>query len=118
METMSRTSLLFAVPLLLIGSAAHADSVLETKVPFPFTVQNHVLPAGQYRIEHDSVHPSILVIKGEKGLRATFITSTVGAPGQDPAGNKPVLVFTRHDQTYQLKDVWENAAEGQEVVQR
>ena len=48
MRTMSLKSLLFVAPLLLIGSVARADSILETKVPFPFMVQNHLMPAGQY----------------------------------------------------------------------
>ena len=55
MGTMKLKSLLYAVPLLMIGSVAHANSVLETKVPFPFMVQNHMMPAGQYRIERDTL---------------------------------------------------------------
>ena len=116
MGTMSRKSLLFAVPLLLVGSVAGADNIVETKVPFPFMVQNHMLPAGQYRIERETLHPAILVIQGEKGIHATFVTLTNAAPGRDPGGNKPTLVFTRQENTYRLKDVWENGTEGEEIV--
>ena len=58
------------------------------------------------------------MIRGEKGIHATAIALTIGAPGQDPAGDKAMLVFTRHEKTYQLKDVWENNAEGEEIVTR
>ena len=118
MRTMSLKSLLYLAPLLLIGSDAHANSVLETKVPFPFMVQNHAMPAGQYRIERDTLHPSLLVIRGERGVHATFVTLTRDAPGKDPAGNKATLVFTRHEKTYQLTDVWENSTVGEEIPQK
>ena len=58
------------------------------------------------------------MIRGEKGVHATFVTLTNEAPGQDPAGDKATLVFTRHEKTYQLKDVWENSTQGEEIVQR
>ena len=118
MRTMSRKSLLFVAPLLLIGSVARADSILETTVPFPFMVQNHLMPAGQYRIERGTLHPSLLVIRGERGIHATLVTLTNEAPGRDPAGDKATLVFTRHEKTYQLKDVWENNTVGEEIAQK
>ena len=82
MRPTKRNSLLFVLPLLLVGSVARADSIVETKVPFPFMVQNHAMPAGDYRIERDAKQPAILLIRGEKGTHATAIALTIGAPGR------------------------------------
>ncbi len=118
MGTTKRRSLLLVLPLLLISGVARASTIVETTVPFPFKVQNHAMPAGEYRIERDADNPAVLVIRGEKGTHATCIALASPASGQDPEKDKAVLVFTKHEQTYQLKDVWEGSGEGQEIVQR
>ena len=46
-----RTPLLLGSLLLLTAGAAVAGPVVTAKVPFPFTVRDQVLPAGDYRVE-------------------------------------------------------------------
>ena len=118
MKSISRRALMLVVPLLLIGSVARAEPVVQAKVPFPFMVQNRVFPAGEYRLERDDLNPAVLIIRGERGTHASGIVTTIGASGEDPKGDKAALVFTRHETMYRLKDVWESRTQGQEIVQR
>ena len=94
---------LLAIPLLLAGGAAQAQSVVDVTVPFDFTVQHHVMPAGRYRIEHDAQYPSTLVIRraGRRPHHAGRLD--VVAPGHDPAGEMAAGVIS--DNAYQLADV-------------
>jgi hypothetical protein len=107
---------LLAIPLLLAGGAAQAQSVVDVTVPFEFTVQHHVMPAGRYRIEHDAQYPSTLVIREQDGARTTLVVSTMAAPGHDPAGEQATLVFTHRDNAYQLADVWRDRSDGEAIV--
>ncbi len=118
MNAMTRTSVLFGSLMLMAGSSAWASPVVEANVPFPFTVQGHVLPAGQYRVERDAYDQNILLIKGEHGVRAVAIAESSTAPGQDPAGDKPALVFAHGPAGYRLKDVWDDHFDGREVIAR
>ena len=114
MRSILRMSVLMGLALLLVEGSANA-ALVEIKVPFPFQVQNQTLPAGQYRVERDIDNPSILFIRGENGIRASAIASSVEAGGQNPTGDKAVLVFTRGETGYRLKDVWEGHAYGREL---
>ncbi len=109
-------SLLLAVPLLLTGTLAQAESVVDVTVPFAFTVQDHLMPAGSYRVEHDPIHPGTLVIREQNGAHATMVVATMTASGKDPIGERSTLVFSHHDNAYQLKDVWQSGTEGEEIV--
>lgn len=103
---------------LLIGASANATTVTEAKVPFPFSVRGQVLPAGQYRIERDTVSPSVVTIRGEHGVRASAMTLSTQANGQDPAGNKQALVFKRDETGYRLASVWDDTFSGREIPKR
>ena len=116
MRSIVRMSVLMGLALLLVEGSAKASELVEIKVPFPFQVQNQTLPAGQYRVERDIDNPSILFIRGEHGIHASAIASSVEAGGQNPAGDKAVLVFTRGETGYRLKDVWESHAYGRELT--
>ena len=48
-------------------------------------------------------------------IRSSVISSSVEATGQAPAGDKPALIFTRGEDGYHLKDVWQNHADGREL---
>ena len=110
----TRAMLLTTGFLVCAGSAAHAD-VVEVKVPFPFVVHERTLPAGEYRVEHDSADPSLLVIRGEHGTKADTMTLTIPAGKPDPLAGKAALTFKRDENGYRLMDVWESSDEGQEV---
>jgi len=107
--------------LLLFGAAPAraAGPYVVVNVPFPFTVRDQVMPAGQYRVERADQDPTVLVIKGEHGVHAAVITRTIEASGEDPAGEQSALVFTRDEHGgYRLKDVWEDRLDGQELPGR
>ena len=96
------------------GTARAAD-VLQVKVPFPFLVRGQSFPAGNYRIEREGSGLSVLLIRGDNGKASAF-TSTVPSAGHDPAGDKPALTFTRHENQYQLSEVWASGSEGQTLI--
>ena len=52
---------------------------------------------------------------GEADAKRTFVV-THPASGHDPAGDTPVLMFTRHETQYRLKDIWESRTEGREIA--
>ena len=115
MRTIVKSSLLLGFVFLLAGGSARAATLVDARVPFPFTVHNQVFPAGQYRVEQLGADPSILVIRGEHGNNLSVISASVEATGQDPAGNKPALIFSRGEDGYHLKDVWQNHTDGREI---
>lgn len=99
---------------LYAGSARAAEMVV--KVPFPFVVQQHMMPAGEYVVERVGQGPDALLIRGAKGIdRSAAIVLTTPASGVDPAGNKPALTFSRHENTYQLSTIWESHSEGRKL---
>lgn len=104
--------------LLFAGANANASDAnfMEIKVPFPFVVKGQAFPAGQYRVEEES--GSALLIRGEKGNHAAAFVMTMRASGADPAGTKPALTFTRHENQFRLSSVWEPDGEGWSVIDR
>lgn len=117
MKSIMRKSVLLAGAFLVLGSAnanASGWNVLEVKVPFPFVVNGHTLPAGQYMVEQEG--GSALLLRGEKENHAALFAMTVSASGHDPAGTKPTLTFTRHENQYRLSSVWRSSNEGWSVI--
>jgi hypothetical protein len=108
--------LLLGVGALVLTSGTARAEGLEVNVPFPFVVGDRTLPAGEYRVERASDNPSVLVISGEQKHRTSAIVLTGPAAGHDPAGDKPVLTFTRSEKDYRLTGVWESADEGHTVA--
>lgn len=102
--------------LLCVGATAgiaRAQDTLEVKVPFPFLVNGHTMPAGNYTISRDSMASSVFLIRGDKA--GTFV-ATVPSGGHDPAGNRPSLQFVRHENQYKLSSIWESANDGLVLV--
>jgi hypothetical protein len=112
--TLLPSALLWAL-LLFTGTTADAETV-DVTVPFDFTVQHRLMPAGKYSVERDLEHPSTLVIRERSGAHETVVVSAMNAPGHNPSGHGSALVFTRRGDGYQLKDVWHNASDGEELV--
>ena len=115
MRTTLKTAMLLGFVFLLWGRSASAATLIDVRVPFPFVVHNQLLPAGQYRVEQLGYDPAILVIRGEHGINLSVISSSVEATGQAPAGDTPALIFSRGEDGYHLKDVWQNHADGREL---
>jgi hypothetical protein len=107
-----KSGLIAAALVVGAAAAARADS-LDVKVPFPFEIHGQTLPAGEYRVNTDG---RIVQLRGEHGNKSSAIFITSPASGQDPAGETPVLIFTRDETQYRLADVWESAFRGGVVV--
>src|SRR6476659_6825525 len=92
-----RSIVLGAVSLAGISGTAFAafTDVLEVKVPFPFIVGNHTLPAGQYSIEREDDMGGVLVIRGEHGTTGSAVLNTIPASSREPAGEHPAIEFKR-----------------------
>ena len=114
-SVMKKSTLLAAAFLACAGGSARAATI-EVKVPFPFVVRGQALPAGQYRVQRDAMDPSVVFIRGETGITASMLVLTMPAAGHDPAGEKPSLTFTRHEQQYRLADIWESGSQGRKIV--
>ena len=111
------TSVLGAIACVVVTAAnAAAADVVDVKVPFPFVANGQNFPAGQYTIERAGMGTSVLLIRGDRDNRAAAFVSTTPADGRDPAGDKPALTFTRHENQYRLSAVWESATEGQKLM--
>ena len=117
-STMRKSVLLAGVLLVFAGAKANASdsNFMEVKVPFSFVVKGQSFPAGQYRVEEAS--GSALLLRGEKGNHSAAFVMTMRASGSDPAGTKPALTFTRHENQYRLSSVWESGADGWTVIDR
>ena len=104
--------------LLFVGLSAGSAraATVEVKVPFPFVVRGHTLPAGQYRLETDPMDPTVIVIRGEKGNTTRMVVLTMRAEGHDPAGDIPTLTFTHDETQYRLAEIWDSAQEGRQVA--
>jgi hypothetical protein len=116
MGSFVKTSCLLAAAIFVFAVGTARAGEVDVKVPFPFLVHDRVLPAGEYHLESDALDPSIIMIRGEKGTRTAVAVLTMPADGHDPAGDKPALMFTRHETQYRLTDIWESNSEGREIA--
>jgi hypothetical protein len=112
---MKKSVMLAALFVVICGGAARANTV-EVKVPFPFLVRGHVMPAGQYLIERDGT--SVVLIRGEKDTHAAAFVVTMPASGHDPSGDTPALTFTQHEKQRKLSAIWESENNGRAVMDR
>jgi hypothetical protein len=103
-----KAGILAAVLVVCAGAKARAATI-DVKVPFPFMVQGKTLPAGEYRLENDG---AVVMIRSTKGNSAGLFVMTRPADGRDPAGDRPSLIFTRHETQYRLTDIWESDSQG------
>jgi hypothetical protein len=99
------------------GGTARASEVDVVKVPFAFVVQGHSFPAGEYRVERDAENSPVVLIRGEKGSRASMFVMTMPAEGRAPSGSEPMLTFDKREHQYELTDIWESG-QGREVLTR
>ncbi len=104
-----------AALLVVLGAGTAKASVVEAKVPFDFVVHGRTLPAGDYLLERDDNEPALLFIRGKDGAHTNMIVFTEPAGDHDPAGDQPVLRFTRRGSEYWLADVWRSRNEGWEI---
>jgi len=113
MSVIKKSSVLVAVFLGMFVSPARAQEMFVVHVPFPFAVHGDQLPAGRYDVTIDG---GILSIRGAEHNHSGVFATTFGAGGGDPAGDKPALVFIRHESEYVLSQVWESSDEGRALL--
>lgn len=78
-------TLLATATLMTAGSASAQRPLLRVNVPFNFTVNSTVLPAGNYTIAFDSIVPNTLdLLDRTKSVRARayFLRGSIG-PGRE-----------------------------------
>ena len=114
MWMVTKKAVLLATGLLAVAGGTAQGGEVDVKVPFAFVVQGHEFPAGEYRVERDSATSPVVLISGEKGIHAKMFVMTMPAEGQAPSGNEPMLTFNRHENQYQLIDIWESG-QGREI---
>lgn len=119
MRLLIRMSVMLAGVFLVFASTnANASDWygFEVKVPFPFVVNGHTLPAGQYMVDEEGA--SRVLIHGEKGNHAAVFLETIPATRQEPVWTKPALTFTRYENQYRLSNVWETGKYGFGIIDR
>jgi hypothetical protein len=109
MQSLIRKTGPLAAACVLLGAGSARAATLEVNVPFPFVVEGQTLPAGQYRVMDDG---GIVQIRGERGTHVALNFMTTPANGHDPAGERPALTFTRHENQYRLSGIWESGDYG------
>ena len=99
---MKRTTVLafLTAALISMGSAcAHAQAPA-FKVPFAFTVDNQVLPAGTYQVSYNTAKTAILIRSQDDRFHALNAIHTA-----DPSTSDNVVVFTKYGNQYFLHEV-------------
>ena len=99
---MKRTTVLafLTAALISMGSAcAHAQAPA-FKVPFDFTVDNQVLPAGTYQVSYNAPKTAILIRSQDDRFHA--LTTIHPA---DPSISDSEVVFTKYGNQYFLHEV-------------
>jgi hypothetical protein len=103
--------MLFATATWMMAGTANAQSpVLKVSVPFNFTVNSTFLPAGNYEVGFDSMHPNVLVIQDRaKNVRATAYVQR----GSIDSGKEHTLIFHRYGDQYFLNEAgFDSASDG------
>jgi hypothetical protein len=84
------------------GSASAQSSVVEVNVPFNFTVNDTLLPAGSYTFGFDSMYPDLLIVRdGTKEVKA----KDFGQRGSIGPGRSDALIFHHYGSQYFLSEV-------------
>ena len=98
-------SVVFALGLLLVVSAAHAQSAaVSANIPFDFIVGKQVYPAGNYLLRPwGTVHGDILIQNRDESRDSRVLTEDCTKLGE---AEKTVLIFHRYDDQYFLEQVW------------
>jgi hypothetical protein len=91
--------------LTLSAPAPVAAADIRANVPFSFTVNKKVLPAGTYNVTSSAAHSLILSSFGGSAI-------TMGQRAESSKSGSPRLVFHRYGTDYILREVWMGGASG------
>ena len=95
--------------LTLSAPAPVAAADIRANVPFSFTVDKKVLPAGTYNVTSSAAHSLLISSFGGSAV-------TMGQRAESSSGS-PRLVFHRYGTEYILREVWMGGASGYQLPQ-
>ena len=95
--------------LTLSAPAPVAAADIRANVPFSFTVDKKVLPAGTYNVTSSNAHTLLISSFGAGAV-------TMGQRAESRSGS-PRLVFHRYGNEYILREVWMGGASGYQLPQ-
>jgi hypothetical protein len=99
MKRIIAIALFAASSLAAAGNLSAQEHTVKASIPFDFTVNNNVLPAGTYTIS--SVSPYAVQVRNVKGRIAEFSA----VHNDDKRSTTPVLVFQRYGNQYFLHEI-------------
>ena len=107
-------SILFALTVLLLTTAAHAQSMnVQAKIPFDFVVGDHAFSAGEYTVKSLSQSGVSIRIDNADESEKGMTLSSACQKGQ--LATQTTLVFRRLGGNYFLYRVWtEGSSTGRE----
>ena len=94
--------------LTLSAPAPVAAADIRANVPFSFTVDKKVLPAGTYNLTSSNAQTLLI-----SGFGASAIT--MGQHAETSTSGSPRLVFHRYGNDYILREVWMGGASGYQL---
>lgn len=83
------------------ASAQSATALAEANIPFSFQMGTQTLPAGNYRIDRESVH--LLLLRGPNQA-AGFVTMNTAIASNAPKHGS--MVFDHYGDKYYLRQIW------------
>jgi hypothetical protein len=93
---------------------AHSQTQLRVDVPFNFTIGNHSLPAGQYKVQTAwSDTNTTWRISDQDGKSVVLLTNTAVS---SKAEQSPSMVFRKIGAEYSLVQFWLDGSSGREVI--
>jgi hypothetical protein len=99
---MKQLQLVLGLFIALVYSSAQTSDV-RAKIPFDFRMGETLMPAGEYRIEHQSNGALILRQQGGRNAAYVCIPLPASRPDKPAAGS---LQFNRYGENYFLTTVW------------
>jgi len=98
-------SVVFALGLLLVVSAVHAQSAaVSANIPFDFIVGKQVYPAGNYLLSSWGTVQGSILIQNRNESRGSMVLTQDCTKLEE--AEKTVLIFHRYDDQYFLEQVW------------
>ncbi len=100
---------LFVLVIVAFASVQLGAVVIKAKIPFAFTVEGKVLPAGQYEFIPDN--PETIRVQGSgAGAIAMVMTRLAGALHTTPQDAH--IVFDKVGDKYTLSEIWPLTGDG------
>jgi hypothetical protein len=99
MKRIIAIALFAASSLAAAGNLSAQEHMVKANIPFDFTVNNNVLPAGTYTIS--SLSPSAVQVRNVNGHVAELSL----VQNDDKRSTAPVLVFQRYGNQYFLHEI-------------